>query len=89
MPVWLRVIAIALGVAVGLLVLDRVALWMEARGWIYWRRVKPKGGGGVAAGLTAFQQLIEPQVRHVIEEREGRLAAERDRSSPGEGPDRS
>ena len=58
--------------AIGVLfVLDRLALWMERRGWIYWRKRKPSGrGGGLSGVLTDFQQLVEPEVRHVIEARE-------------------
>ena len=82
MPLWSKTLLIALAVVVGLLVLDRLALWMESRGWIYWRKVKPKGGGG-AAGLMAMHTLIEPEVRHVVEDRDSRRIAEADRSSPG------
>ena len=59
---------------IALVVLDQVALRMARRGWIYWRK-QPRGatGGGAMTGLlTEFQQLVEPQVRHVIEDREER-----------------
>ena len=67
------VFIVALAV-IALVVLDQVALWMARRGWIYWRKSPtPSSGGGGAAGLlTEFQQLVEPQVRHVIEDREER-----------------
>ena len=57
-----------------LVVLDQLALWMQRRGWIRWRKTAPPptGGGGMAGLLTEFQQLVEPQVRHVIEDREER-----------------
>jgi len=71
MPLWSRILLITAGVLVGAFLLDRLGLWMEARGWIYWRKVKPKGGG-LAAGLSAFRELVEPQVRHVAEDRERR-----------------
>ena len=75
MPHWLYICLIIIAIAAGLVALDRLALWMEKRGWIYWRKVKPKGGG-IAAGMTAFHQLVEPQVRQVIEDRERRQATE-------------
>ena len=81
MPHWLFICLIVAAIAIGLLALDQLALWMERRGWIYWRKVKPKGGG-VAAGLTAFHELVEPQVRQVIEEREER-SAQRQRRDAG------
>ena len=74
MPDWLILILIVVGAIGGLIALDRLLLWMEAKGWIYWRKVTPKGGG-LAAGLTAMHQFIEPDVRHVREEREEQRAA--------------
>lgn len=62
------------GAVVGLIALDRLLLWMEAKGWVYWRKVKPKGGG-LAAGLTAMHELVEPEVRQVRQEQEQRRAA--------------
>jgi len=44
---------------------------MERRGWIYWRKIKPKCGG-IAVGLSAFHELIEPQVREIREEQSAR-----------------
>jgi hypothetical protein len=57
-----------------LVVLDQLALWMQRRGWIRWRKPSPRatGGGGMSGLLTEFQQLVEPQVRHVIQDREER-----------------
>ena len=67
--------------AATLFALDRLALWMERRGWIYWRRHGP-GGGAVAGVFTEMQKIVEPQVKHVIEHRDERNAAERDESGP-------
>ena len=92
------VIAAALIAAIVVLVaIDRVALWMERRGWIYWRKRQPgvargAGGGGLSGVLTDFQQLVEPQVRHVIEDREERRVVRLNHSADGadakrRGPD--
>jgi len=61
-------------VIIVLALLDQLALWMQRRGWIRWRKPSPRatGGGGMSGLLTEFQQLVEPQVRHVIEDREER-----------------
>jgi hypothetical protein len=67
-------VAVILLASAALWALDRLGLWLESRGWIYYRRVSPKGGG-VAAGMSAFRELIEPEVRHVREEREQHAAA--------------
>lgn len=60
--------------ALALVLLDQLALWMQRRGWIRWRKpaAGASGGGGMAGLLTEFQQLVEPQVRHVREDREER-----------------
>ena len=77
----------------GLLILDRLLVWMGSRGWIYWRKDKPRGGGGsgMSGGLTMFQSLVEPEVRHVIIDRDQRRTADTSEQgappgSPGEGP---
>ena len=80
-----KTLAILAAVAIGLVALDRLMLWMERRGWVFWRkRKRPDGGGGGLAGvLTEFQALVEPQVRHVIEDREERKAVRLDRPAGG------
>ena len=77
MPSWLKISFILLAIVVALLALDRLFLSMERRGWIYWRKIKPRGGG-IAAGLWAFHELVEPQVRQIREEQaERRIDAEK------------
>ncbi len=51
---------------VGLLYgLDRLGLWLEDRGWLYYRKKKPQSSPmGMWVGL---QQAIEPRVKHVQE----------------------
>jgi hypothetical protein len=69
-----RIVFVILTIAIALLILDQLGLWMQRHGWIRWRKPAPRptGGGGMAGLLTEFQQLVEPQVRHVIEDREER-----------------
>ncbi len=79
---------VVLAVVVGLLVLDRVALWAEQRGWIYWRRRKPspQAGAGMFGELV---EMFEPSHRHVVEEQERQAAdvvqAETDEPLPPSG----
>jgi len=61
------------GIAIALIALDRLFLWMEARGWVYWRKVKSKSGGGDI--LTGFgfadpgtRYLEEARCEHVLED---------------------
>ena len=51
--------------------LDRLALWMESRGWLYWRRSRGQHGS-VGNAFLEVQKLLEPAQRHVLEERRER-----------------
>ncbi len=46
--------------------LHRLALWMEARGWIYYRK-KRGSSGSLGAACLEMQTLLEPSKRHVLE----------------------
>ena len=89
MEQWPAIVAV---VAIGLILLDRLAVWMGSRGWIYWRKQKPAsksgGGCGMSGLLTDFQQLVEPQVRHVIQDREERRLVRLSHSADGSDPGR-
>ncbi len=58
--------------------LHRVAVWMEDRGWIFYRTKRmPRGAGGMAAMEVAA--MLEPEIKHVIEEiRSEKLISEQD-----------
>jgi hypothetical protein len=53
--------------ALALFVLDRLLLWMERRGWIYYRKRSPSGGSGVGNALLEVQSLIEPDKKEILE----------------------
>ena len=55
------------GIGVALFALDRLLLWAEARGWIYWRKVKSKSAGG---GFLLGPDVFDPGTRHLEEARE-------------------
>ena len=60
----LLAIALAL-VALGLL--DRLGLWMEARGWIYWRRRRAQGSA-LGSTFLELQKIFESgKAEHIIE----------------------
>ena len=67
------------------LVLDRLLLRAEERGWFYWRR--RKGSHGMAASaLLEVQQQLEPSKKHVLEvrrERSPEAGEEGDPPTPG------
>ena len=68
-----------LDAAVGLYVLHRLALWLEARGHLFYLHKKPSTGGGNA--LMPFQELVQPSVKHVYRMKEEKRKGEQD---PGE-----
>jgi hypothetical protein len=45
--------------------LDRLGLWLEDRGWLYYR--KKKSSSSSLSSFVAMQQFIEPAVQHVIQ----------------------
>jgi hypothetical protein len=59
---------IALGAGVLLFGLDRLGLWLERHGWLYYRRRKPSRES-VGNALMELQSFIAPQARDVIEAR--------------------
>jgi len=67
------VLWILVGVA-ALIGLDQLFLWMEAKGWLYYRKVKRKGGGwgDVFLGGNVFdpgaRNLQEARQEHVNED---------------------
>lgn len=76
-----------LGAVVILVVLDRVAVWAESRGWIYWRRRSPEGGGGGVLG-DVFE-LFAPSRQHLVEEKDRQrlTIAQRESEEPPFGID--
>mgnify|MGYP000544628688 CR=1 FL=1 len=46
---------------------DQLFLWMERRGWLYWRRRKPDPRGAV---LGPIDNVFNPAHEHVVEQQE-------------------
>lgn len=49
-----------------LFALDRLFLFMESRGWIYYRRRKP-GSSALSNACLEVQQLLEPSKKHIVQ----------------------
>lgn len=62
---FLAVVGGLVALAAGLYGLHRLALWLEARGHLYYRNKKP--GDSPARCLSALQEALDPPVRHVIQ----------------------
>ncbi|WP_282782214.1 hypothetical protein [Nocardia sp. CC201C] len=75
-----------LGLIVGAITVDRVAVWTEGRGWIYWRH-RPKNAGVGASVLGQMESLLSPSYRHVVEEDQARRVLRIDQAAgDGNGP---
>jgi hypothetical protein len=71
-----------LALAVGVFLLDRLLLWIESRGWIYYRRNKP-GRGASTYHLFEWNAAFDPTMRQVQEER---VREEREEEESGAPP---
>jgi hypothetical protein len=78
-----KIAVIALLVIAGLYALHRLALWMERRGWIYYK--KSGSSGTRTTAFLSVQALIEPDKQHIVEERI-RRQDDADRTESGELP---
>ena len=61
--------AVVLIIALAVLALDRLGLWAESRGWIYWRRRRPEASGAV---LNPLMDVFQPGHVHVVEAQQDR-----------------
>lgn len=78
-------VILLVGLAVAIWLLHRLALWMEAQGWLYyWHRRPSRSALGNA--FLEVQQLVEPAQRPVLEAKREERA---EREDPGDPPDRS
>jgi hypothetical protein len=59
----LLVAAALVAVPAALYGLHRLALWLEARGQLYY--LKKRSEGGAAGSFVALQQFLEPESKHV------------------------
>ena len=65
----MRFVAI-FGLAVlALWLLDRLALWAEARGFIYWRCSKP-AGSALSGAFLDLDSFFDPGATHIVEARQ-------------------
>ncbi len=62
---WILGVLALVGLAGLLYGLDRLGLWLEGRGWLYYRKKKPQSS--LMGSFVALQQAFEPRVKHVRE----------------------
>ena len=66
----LQIVLWILVAVAGVILLDQLFLWMEAKGWVYYRKVKRKGGG--AADIFIGADIFNPGARYLQEARQER-----------------
>jgi hypothetical protein len=59
--------------------LHRLGLYLERRGLLHYWHTKPSGG----AGYNPFQELVQPQLRHVIQVEEQAVREDGEGGPPG------
>lgn len=74
---WIVGVVAVLAVIYGL---HRLALVLEKRGLINYLNAKPQSGGG--AMFSPFREMIQPQIRHVIEVQDERRYKREDAGEP-------
>ena len=63
----MRLLITILILMVTLAAVDRLFLWMERRGWLYWRRRKHDPRGSL---LGSIDTVFNPVHEHVVEQQE-------------------
>ncbi len=66
----------------GILFADRLLLWAEAQGWIYYRKTKNRTGGTLGNAMLEIQSMIDPPAKYVVEERQREVEDERESGAP-------
>ena len=84
LPAIFQAAVAVLALSLVLFFLDRLLLWCESKGWIYWRRRKASPGTASAAFLE-LQAMLEPGKAQVVEEMK-QVREERDDEGDPPGP---
>ncbi|WP_395644715.1 hypothetical protein [Terricaulis sp.] len=71
----------AIGAAVAIVALDRLGLWAERRGYIYWRKTRRRGSA-MSDILTGLDAITNPAAQHVTEAKQAKKLEERDNGDP-------
>ena len=79
----LKPILIGIAIVAGLIIADRVLLWMEARNWIYYRRTRGSHGGIIVAPLVTLREVVHPETR---EAKEYLLEEKKEQNHSGDPP---
>ena len=82
----IRVLVWASIAVLAVVVVDRALLWAESRGWLYYRRNKPRGGAS-AYHFLEMSSILDPTFNEVIEMKVQEEKQEDESGDPPTGPD--
>ena len=63
-----RWIAVVAALAAGGVCLDRLGLWLEDRGWLYYRNSGHTWNTSIGNGLQELQKIVEPKMEYPLAE---------------------
>lgn len=81
----MRLFLIIIEIGLALYLFDKFCLWLEGKGWLYYRNEKPKGGA-FGSTLQELNAQLLPSNRHVIEMKENTVKF---KNSQAEAPSNS
>jgi hypothetical protein len=73
----MQVVLWVAAIGVALFGLDRLALWAETKGWIYWRKKKAQTGA-LGSALMEMNVITNPSAEHVIVVKDAKKFEERE-----------
>ena len=81
-----RILFWGLFVAAALFLFDRLFLWMESQGWLYYRRTRSRGGASLYHYLD-IHKIYNPEIQEVIEVKYGEEQQQDESGEPPLGDD--
>lgn len=62
----MKMLVTVIAIGGGLFIVDRICLWLEGKGWLYYRNNKAQGGI-IGNMLLELQNVLNPSTRPTIE----------------------
>jgi hypothetical protein len=80
----MKIIISLLAIGLALFLIDRICLWLEAKGWLYYRHHKSQGGF-IGSALLELNSFLQPSVRYTIEMKQNQVQYRRSETdAPGD-----
>lgn len=61
---------------IGIYLVDKICLWLEGKGWLYYRHEKPRGGV-IGNSLLELHAILNPATHHIIQMKENQVSHKR------------